>query len=190
MIAKIRVGNPTYSQNIEGEGFLTFSITKEQNWSIKKTCMDLINNKKKLVINLDYDKTKRTERQNALLWGLLTEEAKYLNGGRKDNAECSAETLYCEAINNYGQDTLLSVIDGAEKELKRVYRRVFIIDKFEQNGQLWLKCRCVIGSSNYTTKEMTELIEGVLDDIVRKGIDTEEIRYLKEEWNGLRTTKK
>lgn len=67
---------------------------------------------------------------------------------------------------------------------------MFIIDKFEQNGQLWLKCRCVIGSSNYTTNEMTELIEGVLDDIVRKGIDTEEIRYLKEEWNGLRTTKK
>ena len=189
MIAKIKVGNPNYSQNMKGEGYLTFPITNEQNWAIRQVCQELETNTKQLRITLNYEKKQRTLDQNSLLWGLLTEEAKFFNGGWKNIVECSAETLYYEAINKYGQDTLIAVKDGAEKALKRVYKRVFIIDRFKQDGELWLKCRCVIGSSNYTTKEMTDLIEGVLDDIVKLGINTSEIRYLKEEWYGLRANK-
>ena len=189
MIAKIKVGNPSYSQNMKGEGYLTFSTTCMQNWAVKQVVNELENNKKQLVIKLDYEDKKRSLDQNSLLWALLEEEAKFLNGGRKSNIECSSENLYYEAINKYGKDTLIAVKDGAERELKRVYKRVFIIDKYEFNDELWLKCRCVIGSSKYTSKEMSVLIEGVLDDIARLGIDTQEIRYLKGEYNDLRTNK-
>lgn len=38
---------------------------------------------------------------------------------------------------------------------------------------------------------MSELIEGVLDDIARLGIDTKEIRFLKGEYeDGIRANKK
>lgn len=190
MIAKIKVGNPSYTQNMKGEGYLTFSTTSIQNWAVKQIVNELENNEKQLILTLDYESKQRSNFQNSLLWGLLEEEAKFLNGGRKNNADYSAENLYYEAINNYGKDTLIAVPDGVEKELKRVYRRVFIIDKFDKDGELWVKCRCVIGSSKYTPKEMSDLIEGVLDDIAKIGIDTQIIRYLKGEYEyDLRTNK-
>ncbi len=190
MIAKIKVGNPSYTQNMKGEGYLTFSTTSIQNWAVKQIVNELENNEKQLILTLDYESKQRSNFQNSLLWGLLEEEAKFLNGGRKNNADYSAENLYYEAINTYGKDTLIAVPDGVEKELKRVYRRVFIIDKFDKDGELWVKCRCVIGSSKYTPKEMSDLIEGVLDDIAKIGIDTQIIRYLKGEYEyDLRTNK-
>ena len=85
--------------------------------------------------------------------------------------------------------TFVAVKDGCEKELKKVYKRVFIIDKFEMNNEIWLKCRCVVGSSKYTSKEMTDLIDGVLDDCAKFGIETLEMRCLKEEWSDLRVAK-
>lgn len=191
MIAKIKVGNPTYSQNIKGEGYLTFPIKSIQNWSTRLLVQGLENNTKELICNLDYASKQRSLDQNSLLWGLLEEEAKFLNGGRKNNIECSSENLYYEAINKYGKDTLIAVPSGAERELKRTYRRVFIIDKFDNNGELWVKCRCVLGSSKYSPKEMSDLIEGVLDDIARLGIETQEIRFLRGEYeNGIRANKK
>lgn len=191
MIAKIKVGNPTYSQNIKGEGYLTFPIKSIQNWSTRLLVQGLENNTKELICNLDYASKQRSLDQNSLLWGLLEEEAKFLNGGRKNNIECSSENLYYEVINKYGKDTLIAVPSGAERELKRTYRRVFIIDKFDNNGELWVKCRCVLGSSKYSPKEMSDLIEGVLDDIARLGIETQEIRFLRGEYeNGIRANKK
>ena len=191
MIAKIKVGNPTYSQNIKGEGYLTFPIKSIQNWSTRLLVQGLENNTKELICNLDYASKQRSLDQNSLLWGLLEEEAKFLNGGRKNNIECSSENLYYEAINKYGKDTLIAVPSGAERELKRTYRRVFIIDKFDNNGELWVKCRCVLGSSKYSPKEMSDLIEGVLDDIARLGIETQEIRFLRGEYeDGIRANKK
>ena len=190
MIAKIKVGNPSYSQNEEGNGYLTFPIHKEQKWSLMQLCKEFKSNKKDLILDLDYESKKRTLQQNALLWAMLTEEAKYLNGGRKDNVQCSAESLYYDAINKYGKDTFLAIKEGCEKELKKVYRRVFTLNKYTLNGEIWINCRCVIGSSKYTSKEMTDLIDGVLDDCAEIGIDTLEMRCLKEEWNGLRTNKK
>ncbi len=191
MIAKIRVGNPTYSQNLKGEGFLTFSITSAQNWLAKQICEELENNQKELKISLAYATKKRSLSQNDLLWGLLTEEAKFLAGGRKNGeAQCTAETLYYDAINKYGTDTMLSIKECAVQALKRVYKRVFIIDRFIRDDEVWVNCKCVIGSSNYDIKEMTNLIEGVLDDIAKLGISTQEIRYLREEFNEIRTNKK
>ena len=191
MIAKIKVGNPTYSQNIKGEGYLTFPIKSIQNWSTRLLVQGLENNTKELICNLDYASKQRSLDQNSLLWGLLEEEAKFLNGGRKNNIECSSENLYYEAINKYGKDTLIAVPSGAERELKRTYRRVFIIDKFDNNGELWVKCRCVLGSSKYSPKEMSDLVEGVLDDIARLGIETQEIRFLRGEYeDGIRANKK
>lgn len=180
MIAKFYVGNPDFTQNIKGEGNLTFSTQKEQMWAVRQVVKELEFNKKELVLLLDYASKKRTLDQNSLLWGLLNEEAKALSGGRKDK-DITAEKLYYQALNDYGKDSVLCIKNGCEKELKKVYKKVYIIDKYTQNGEEWLKCRCVIGSSNYTTKEMSDLIEGVLDDITQAEIDTQEIRFLRRE---------
>ena len=74
------------------------------------------------------------------------------------------------------------VEEGAEKILKRVYKKVYIIDKNVVRGKVYSKCRCVIGSSNYDTQEMSDLIDGVLDEMSKAGINTDEKIMLENEW--------
>lgn len=182
MIAKIYVNNPSYVVDSKNNLTLNFGVKSTQIWAIKEVVKNLENNTKDLVVYLDYNNKDRTLLQNSLLWGLLTEEALFINGNRKDK-HITAEQLYYKAINDYGKDTLVAVKSGTETDLKRQYKRVFIIDKFDiGNGEIWSKCRCVIGSSDYTTNEMKLLIDGVIDDIIALGADSENIRYLRTEW--------
>lgn len=181
MLAKIFTKSPTIRQDIEGKLELTFPVEDTSAYAVRQLWARLKNNEKTLQLNIDFEKKQRTLNQNDLLWGLLTEYAKALNGGRK-SPEITAESLYLKAINDYGKDTLISVKEGAEGVLKRVYRRVFVIDKFQLNGEAWLKCRCVLGSSNYDTKEMSDLIDGVLDEMSKNGITSEQIMYLRSEY--------
>lgn len=181
MLAKIFTKNPTLRQDLEGTFELTFPIEDSSSFAVRQLCTRLKDNEKTLQLYVDFEKKQRTLSQNDLLWGLLTEYARILNGGRK-KTDLTAESLYLKAINDYGKDTLVSVKEGAERALKRVYKRVFIIDKFQLNGEIWLKCRCVIGSSNYDTKEMSDLIEGLLDEMSKNGISSDQILYLRREY--------
>ncbi len=181
MLAKIYTKNPTLRQHIDGGLELTFPVDDNSSFAVRQLWSKLKNNEKTLQVSIDFEKRHRTLSQNDLLWGLLTEYARILNGGRK-SPEITSETLYLKAINDYGKDTLISVKEGAESALKRVYKRVFVIDKFQLNGEMWLKCRCVIGSSNYATKEMSDLIDGILDEMSKNGISSDQILYLRREY--------
>lgn len=66
-----------------------------QNWSTRLLVQGLENNTKELVCNLDYAVKQHSLDQNSLLWGLLEEEAKFLNGGRKitSNAVLKISTM-------------------------------------------------------------------------------------------------
>ncbi len=181
MIARLKVENPSLKADFNGDWELSFKVNQESVFGAKNTILALKNNNKQLEIELDFTKKKRTLDQNALLWQLLTIYSKEIAGGRK-NGENTAEDLYYKAINKYGQDTIVLVEEGAEQILKKVYKKVYIIDKTITRGKTYSKCRCVIGSSNYDTKEMSDLIDGVLDEMSRAGINTDEKIMLENEW--------
>lgn len=181
MIGKISTNNPVLRQDIDGQYELTFPIESKSAFAVRQLISRLKDNTHVLQVSVDLEKRQRTLSQNDLLWGLLTEYARVLNGGRK-NPDLTAEKLYLKAVNDYGKDTIVCVVEGAEQALKRVYKRVFIIDKFEQDGKMWSKCRCVLGSSTYDTKEMSDLIEGVLDEMSQNGITSDKIIYLRGEY--------
>lgn len=180
MIAKIKVEKPVLKCDFDGSWELSFKVGQDSVFSAKNAVIELKNNIKPLQIELGFETKKRTLDQNALLWELLTEFAIGLNGGRK--GEITTEDLYYKMLNRYGVDELRLVLEGTEKSLKRLYRKVYIIDKVEINGQMWSKCRCVLGSSKYKTQEFSNLIEGILDDMAEAGIETEQSRFLENQW--------
>lgn len=180
MIAKLKVGNPQlkidYYQNYE----LTFPVKADSKMSVKKVMALLQSNDKVLEIKLDYLKKARTLDQNALLWGLLSEYAQFLNGGRRGGG--TEEELYYKFLEKHGVAQFLLVEEVALETLKQAYRGVIVIDRVIYQGKRYCQCKCILGSSKYDTKQMGNLIDGVLDEMEKAEVNTPTMRALEEEW--------
>ena len=128
-------------------------------------------------------KRKRSLDQNALLWKLLTIYADALNGGRKGGTE--PEELYMKMLAKYGVAEFLMCVPEAESTLKETFRVVKKVDVREYNGVEMVIFKCYLGSSKYDTKQMTNLIDGVFDELAILGVDTEtsiEVSEYYKEW--------
>lgn len=138
------------------------------------------NGKSFFTIAADWFRRKRTLNQNALLWALLTEYANGLNGGRTGGI--TPEELYYRMISKYGTAEFILALDEAESTLKKTFRVVKRIDKRTVGEKELTIFKCYCGSSKYDTKEMANLIDGVLDELAQAGIDTAETRDLIQQW--------
>lgn len=183
MIAKIKVSNPTlkvdYYQNYE----LSFPVNENSKFAVKQLMKLTQENKKTLEIKIDYERKQRTLDQNALMWALLTEYATFLNGGRR--AEITEEQLYIKALHKHGLAKFLLVEESIVETLKNQYRDTIVIDRgIKYKGKIWAEVKCIVGTSNeeYNTKTFANLIDGILDDMERDGVDTQNMRALEEEW--------
>lgn len=144
---------------------------------------DLQKNQKELSLTIDYQKRHRTLKQNDLMWALLTEWAFFLNGGRKGGVK--EEDLYIQMLHEYGQSKFLLVREDAVESLKNDYKDTVVINRgIKYKGELWAEVKCIIGSSNdvYDTKNMANLIDGILDKMTEAGIETADKRALEDEW--------
>lgn len=136
--------------------------------------------KKFTVIELETKerKSKRSIDQNAMLWVLLT---KLALASAHDKSPDMVNQMYCAMLE---QANVLSEYiiapEGAEEGLKKAFRAVRKIGEREINGKRGIMYQVWIGSSKFTTKEMTDLIEATLDKLAEFGIydeETERIRY-------------
>lgn len=139
------------------------------------------------VFKLESVVKRRSLGQNALLWRLLTIYADELNGGR--TGEITPEMLYYQMLERYGVATYLAAPEKELEELQRIYRKVEIIDNItvERNGKRTpaKMVKCIAGSSKYTTKQMTNLIDGIFDELAELGVDAahgEELSELYADW--------
>lgn len=134
------------------------------------------------VFKLESVKKRRSLGQNALLWRLLTIYAFELNGGR--TGEITPEMLYYQMLERYGVATYLAAPEKELEELQRIYRKVEIIDNItvERNGKRTpaKMVKCIAGSSKYTTKQMTNLIDGIFDELAELGVNAEHGEELSE----------
>lgn len=180
MIAKLKTGNPELKIDYYGNYELTFKVDNDSKFTAKQLIKITQANKKTIELKIDFYKKRRSLDQNALMWALLTEYAKFLNGGRKGSV--SEEELYHKLLEKHGVAQFLAVMPEAIEPLKQVYKSVTIIDKFNYQGKTYCQCKCLLGSSNYTTSQMTDLIEGLLDDMETAGVNTTNAHSLAEEW--------
>ena len=180
MLAKIKVGNPELKIDYYNNYELIFPVDSNSKFAVKQLMQVTKDNQKQLEIKLDIFKKHRSLDQNALMWALLSEYALYLNGGRRGSV--TEEDLYYKLLEKHGVAQFILVKPIAVDTLKQAYRGVSIIDKVTINKELYYQCKCVLGSSNYNTKQMTDLIEGLLDDMEEAGVNTSNMHSLEEDW--------
>ena len=125
-----------------------------------------IDKDKLLSIEVKPAKSKRSAEQNRYMWALLHEIDVVMNG-ENSNAEWD---IYCDALERAGAKfEYLMCRTEAEDMLKGYFRAVRYAMPAE-DGFGWYKCYW--GSSKMDTKEMTKLIDCILDMAAEAGIET------------------
>lgn len=124
-------------------------------------------------IELKEFKKKRSLNQNSMLWELIGEISVKENGNKVDT-----EDIYLQLIEQTGASVeFFLAIPEAEQTLRRLFRIVKVVDERIQNGKKLYVFKCWLGSSQFDTKEMSQLIDKTLERAEQDGIETE---YWKE----------
>lgn len=126
-------------------------------------------------VKISKHREKRTLNSNAYLWKLVSEIGNVLNK--------SKEEVYLQMLIDYGQSEMVSIL--SEIEVKGYFKYYKLAGTSMLNGKLFNHYKIYKGSSEYNTKEMSILLNGVVQEARNLGIKTKEdyeIEKLIEEW--------
>lgn len=138
----------------------------------------------KWLLSQDRDKTfevkpyrqKRSLNANAYAWTLMNEIANRLR--------TSKDEVYLEMLKRYGQCEVISVL--SDIDVSRFVKYYEEIGKGHVEGKEFTHYRCYIGSSDYDSREMSILIDGIISEAEALGIETlptTAIERMKALWN-------
>lgn len=165
--------------NLDGYPEITFTLKSHPRAEIDHL-IEVLNNDKDLSIEAKQFRQKRSLDANAYLWVLVSKMA--------DVLRTSKEELYIEMLKRYGQreEKLLSVVaDAVDMIYRATNNHCCEVGESELNGKLFKHLAILIGSSQYDTKSMSILIDGVVSEAKELGIETmtpKELAMLKENW--------
>lgn len=156
----------------DGDGFWLSLRVKD----ISKAEEFMQNMKDKLhVATLKVFREKRSLDSNAYAWKLMTEIANVLR--------TSKEEVYLEMLKRYGQSDLVSVKSSID--VKPYFKYYEEAGKSVLNGTDFTHYRVYKGSSEFDSREMAILIDGIVSECKDLNIETlspEEIKSMKEAW--------
>lgn len=127
-------------------------------------------------VKINKHREKRSLNANAYLWKLVTEIGNILNK--------SKEEVYLQMLIDYGQSEMVSIL--SEIDVKGYFKYYKLAGTSILNGKEFNHYKIYKGSSEYDTKEMSILLEGVVQEAKNLGIKTKEdyeIEKLIEEWD-------
>ena len=124
---------------------------------------------------IERKRKKRSTDANALCWKLCTEIANVLRADK--------DSIYVDMLKRYGQSDIISVL--AAVDVKGYFKYYDVFGKGTVNGKEFIHYKVYKGSSEYDTREMSILIDGIIDEA--KALDIEVISdrekaLLLEEW--------
>jgi len=123
-------------------------------------------------LNVNEIKSKRTLEQNALLWQLIHEIAIARSGVRANDDE----DIYYEALERAGAKyEYVACLPSAEKVLLKHFRAIKKLNSFTHKGKIFNQYKAFYGSSTMDKKEMSILLDTVLDMATEEGIETEAV---------------
>lgn len=161
-----------------GNVYVIMKVKPESRYNIKPILQDIKRSEKDVTVTFSYKKNHRTLDQNALLWALLTIYADALGGDQ------TPEEIYYKMLDRYGVAKFFVMEESAAKELKSLFRDTKVIDDavVVRSGKRTPAklVKCMLGSSNYDTTEMTKLIDGVFDELAALGVDARTSREVSE----------
>ena len=158
------------SRSLEGDLIVSFSIDDQEIKLDKET---------DYVIDIKKHSEKRSLSANAYFWKLCDSIAKVVKSDKY--------TIYLLQLSKYGCFVDVEVIKEALPALKQKFRYVEELDDGLIEMRPSVTARCYFGSSHYSKKEMSDLIDGTVRDAQDLGIETwtdEEIRRLIKDWEG------
>lgn len=130
--------------------------------------MEIEDLEEEILYSLEIKKARgaRSNEQNRLMWALLSEIDKKVNGERSNDSW----QIYLNALLRAGckVDYIVARLD-MEKALKRSFRGVEYVREAKEEG--YGIYRVYLGSSHFNKKEMSLLIETVLDMAEEADID-------------------
>ena len=156
--------------NEDGDTEVTFKISNYRDKeSIKELQKDV-----PYRISCNVIKSKRSLEQNALMWKIIHE----INVARGTERATDDWNIYIEALERAGAKyEYLAVLPEAEELLKDQFRAIKLMNSFEHNGRTFNSYKVFYGSSKMNTKEMTMLLETVLDMAAEMGIYPKETEF-------------
>jgi len=128
------------------------------------------------------NKESRTLKQNKLLWALITRISDVTNGSHTQEDRENIYGFLLKKANVLYVD--LAAIPEAQESLENQFRAVIKLSRSftSEKGKTMQGFRCFIGSSQFNTKEMKELIDVALDHAESLGITDSELKSLEDEY--------
>lgn len=136
----------------------------------------LLKQKENTIFEIKEIKNKRSLNANSYAWVLITKIASVMN--------LSKEEIYLLMLKNYGQSLLIPVPKNSKPD--GYFKYYEFVSRREMNGVIVDFYKVYKGSSDYDTKEMSELINGIVQECKNLEIETLEdikINQLINEWN-------
>lgn len=121
-------------------------------------------------------KDNRSLNANKYAWKLITEIANVMR--------ISKEEVYIEMLKLYGQSEMVSVL--ADIEVSKYFKYYSEAGESILNGKKFKHYKVYMGSSEMNTKQMSILIDGIVQEAKQLDIETmtpSELSRLKERWN-------
>lgn len=137
----------------------------------------LLNQDREKLFEIKPYRQKRSLNANTYAWVLINEMANRLR--------TSKDEVYQEMLKRYGQSKVISVL--SEIDISRFVKYYEEIGKGHVEGKEFTHYRCFIGSSEYDSREMAILIDGIVDEAKELGIDTlptTAVERMKALWQG------
>lgn len=113
-------------------------------------------------------KSKRSIQQNNLMWKLIDEIAHKTGNDPED--------VYISALEKSGAKyEYIACLPEAEQTLLKAFRTVKLMNQFEHNNRTFNQYKAFVGSSKMNTKEMSELLDTVIQMAADNDIYLEEM---------------
>lgn len=147
--------------------------------------IEQLKNEYKLDIDIKKYRKKRSLDANAYCWVLCDKIAKEIS---KDGTITTKEEIYKDAIKNIGTFEPMIVEEKAFENFKRIWEKQgigFLIQEVTRKDKC-VKVHCYYGSSTYDSKEMSLLIELLVEEAKQLNIEVkteQEIESLLKTWH-------
>lgn len=130
-------------------------------------------------------KPKRSLNANAYCWVLCEKIAQEIS---KDGVLTTKEEIYKDAVKNVGVFVPFIVEEKAFENFKRIWEKQGLGYQVQETARKdkCIRINCYYGSSSYNTKEMSRLIDALVEEAKQLGIETmtpEQLSLLKQEWH-------
>ena len=135
----------------------------------------LLNQNRDKLFEVKQHREKRSLNANAYAWALISEIA--------DVVRASKDEVYMQMLKRYGQTQIVSVL--SDINVDGYFKYFEPIAKSTLNGKSFTHYKIFKGSSEYDTREMSVLIDGIVSEAEELEIETlppHEIQRLKEMW--------